>query len=140
MTPEELDKLEESAKYATPGPWCVVLPNDRHQIVIRSDKPKRGRDYVAEMRWPINDTQDNFIDDADFIATANPQTILSLIAQVRRYRKALEFYAEPFTWVSNSGKVGINPIDFDGENIPGTAGAHRFCSGRKARNALKEAE
>ena len=55
-------------------------------------------------------------------------------------KEALTFYADSYTWVSNSGKVGCNPIDYDWLNIPGTSGAPRMCGGNKARAALAAIE
>lgn len=58
----------------------------------------------------------------------------------RILREGLGFYADSYTWVSNSGKIGINPIDKDMENIPGTQGSDRYCGGKKARETLNKAD
>jgi len=65
------------------------------------------------------------------------QAELDLVkAQLAIALEALEYYADSYTWVSNSGKVGCNPINFDYELIPGTHGASRLCGGVKARLAI----
>lgn len=64
-------------------------------------------------------------------------TMLKQSENIGALRNALEFYAEPLTWVSNSGKVGIMPIDtVDRENIPGSSGSPRWVGGKKARETL----
>lgn len=65
---------------------------------------------------------------------------LKMDAEIRALKAALEFYADKFTWRSNSGKVGIQPIYYGIENggdcemIDG-----HFTAGYRARQALSQA-
>jgi hypothetical protein len=71
-----LNELEARAKVATPGPWHV----DR-------EKP-HTEPYVCSKTWNISsDPMDD--GDAAYIAAANPETILALIAMVREMGEAL---------------------------------------------------
>lgn len=67
MTSEELDRLEALAKASTSGPWA------RH--------PSPGTYAVYQPEFECWIPQDG--SDADFIAAANPATVLSLIALAR---------------------------------------------------------
>jgi hypothetical protein len=80
MTPEELAALKALAEKATPGPW---------------DACGTGA-YVAMMQI-INDRITKYVSapqagmcmsdaDVQYIAAANPQTVLKLIAEVSRRR------------------------------------------------------
>lgn len=68
------------------------------------------------------------------------KAISQLLEENRILREGLEFYADSYTWVSNSGKMGINLINKDTEIIPGTHGAIRYCGGKKARETLNKAD
>lgn len=79
----DLDKLEALAKAATPGPWerGDGKSNGNDLMVY-------GEDYagaaIVEMRSSANFTpRERRIQNLDFIAAANPATVLSLIAQAR---------------------------------------------------------
>ncbi len=61
-----------------------------------------------------------------------------LLELVNELKKVVGFYAEPLTWVSNSGKIGCNPIDGDSEVIVGSSGVNRWCGGRAARRFLAD--
>lgn len=79
----DLDKLEALAKAATPGPW------ERGDGKLNgNDLMVYGEDYagaaIVEMRSDANFTpRERRIQNLDFIAAANPATVLSLIAQAR---------------------------------------------------------
>lgn len=67
MTEEELNRLEALAKASTSGPWA------------RHHDPQAYAVYQPEFEcWIPQDGSD-----ADFIAAANPATVLSLIALAR---------------------------------------------------------
>ena len=80
LTPTKLDELERLAKAATPGPWhqwekeWIVGP------IPSSDPEEDANEGVA---YTVGDRQS---EDAAHIAAANPQTILTLIAEIRRLR------------------------------------------------------
>lgn len=69
------------------------------------------------------------------------ESISKLIELLEEAVKVIDFYGDPLTYVSNSGKVGITPIyTNDCEDIKGTTGAFRFCGGKRAREFLKKIE
>ena len=80
---------------------------------------------IQSLAWPENQVP---------YATAIEQGVK--LIEESELMKAVCFYADSFTWVSNSGKIGINPIDSDCENIPGSSGAMRRCGGKMARDTL----
>lgn len=71
----DLDALEAIAKAATPGPWRNVLLE-----VGPVDGPAVA-DVVTEDENPLR------LFDAEFIAAADPSTILALIAELRQERE-----------------------------------------------------
>ena len=79
------------------------------------------------IEWP--DTTQQQKCDADFIAAANPQTILSLISELERAREALKFYA---TYSPRQHPEGYYEI----HAAPGEGGEVRF--GTKARQTLEQ--
>lgn len=94
-----IDELEQLAKKATKGLWwmdshgetlvsCQVegvqhICNFKHK-----NKPKRNNETGNLSGWP-NDW------DATFIATANPENILSLISRLRDVERQLACYLPP---------------------------------------------
>jgi hypothetical protein len=92
----DLDKLEALAKDATPGPW--------HWVNRETDEPRSAGEWNSSLRTvEVFPTQlvgplpkfiveadeicdENMEANADFIAAANPATILALIAEVRSLR------------------------------------------------------
>ena len=83
LTNEKLSALERAAKAATPGEWAA-RPKDE----------ERGR------RWTVDgpDINDDFMrgEDAEFIAAADPPTVLALVEEVRRLRKWLRLLSLEF--------------------------------------------
>lgn len=77
----DLTYLTELAKRATPGPWFV---SDQKRVGYTVAKIASA----AAVKSDVPDNGDPFAD-ADFIAAANPQAILWLIAEVERLRSAL---------------------------------------------------
>lgn len=83
----DLTKLKELAERATPGPWVSTesAESEHERWVMTSDQ-----------QWSICATHsgaqgaDCAQDNADFIAAANPQAILGLIAEVDRLRERLQ--------------------------------------------------
>ena len=75
----DLDKLEELAKKATPGPWSsngplAVNTSQDHPLCTLSSAFHRELENGKAGQ------------DAEFIASANPTTVLELIAEVRKLR------------------------------------------------------
>jgi hypothetical protein len=86
MSAFDLDKLEQLARAATPGPWLALFGDEYiYGVAIRSEEG----DSVAE--WddlPLSEQ------DARFIAVANPAAVLELVREVRMLRKLKEIDAE----------------------------------------------
>lgn len=104
MTPD-LDLLEALAKAATPGPWYFGHDDDdnamsRYTVLA---KPQEGRSVPDDAaiaatllqarpflgRWRDNgfgEPDGLWEENAAYIAAANPEAVLALIADARRYR------------------------------------------------------
>lgn len=83
MTNEELNELERLAKAATEGEW-IESDHDVYVLDMYDD---------ANEGEPIcfpSTANPNFKNNMKFIAKSNPQTALSLIAEVRRLRELVE--------------------------------------------------
>ena len=77
----DLDKLREKAQAATPGPWRVRL--DAHS----QDELSTVAIELAPLRWfTVGYAPDA---DADYIAAADPTTVLALIDRCQRAETAL---------------------------------------------------
>ena len=77
----DLDKLREKAQAATPGPWRVRL--DAHS----QDELSTVAIELAPLRWfTVGYAPDA---DADYIAAADPTTVLALIDRLQRVETAL---------------------------------------------------
>lgn len=93
MDTKKLKELAELASKATPGPWwidshghCMVSESQDHRTVFLTNDgmgPATRHPETGNLsHWP-NDW------DASYIASADPTTILELIAEVERLRSAL---------------------------------------------------
>lgn len=85
MTDAELSALEAAASAATPGPWeCDALSTVRSM-----DENYRG---IGIVYCAIDSTgRVPSLNNAAYIAAANPAAILELIAELRQVRKELEW-------------------------------------------------
>lgn len=98
MTPPlDLDRLEELARAATPGPWVKVSDLPDYGVATENQPDFHpdpivtlNRKYRAPWRKNLGCSEP----DAEFIAAHNPETALALLAEVRRLRGALEHYAK----------------------------------------------
>lgn len=92
LTDDQLRAVEETAEQATPGPWrAAVTP---HPSAISGKKEAAsvygpdcliytaGRDYSC-----LPDTWERQRADAAHIAACDPQTVVALVAEVRRLRE-----------------------------------------------------
>lgn len=80
----DIDEIEALAKAATPGPWQSSQYDDLED--------SNGHDLLTSSGGV---SCFNRAGDADFVAAANPATILALIAEVRALREdkaRLDFY------------------------------------------------
>ncbi|MFK1287947.1 ead/Ea22-like family protein [Pseudomonas aeruginosa] len=84
-------ELRRLAKAATPGPWTLYVPEDYQgpdELPGYGVECAEGRAIVWGALEPETGCQ--FDRDAEFIAAANPQAILKLIAEVERLRIGLK--------------------------------------------------
>jgi len=84
----DLDDLESKAKAATPGPWNVFVCDD-------------GKQWTG---WPLcisatRTSQDEANANAAHIASANPETMLALIALIRRLQAENEASRQNTSWM-----------------------------------------
>lgn len=82
-----IDELERLAKAATPGPWC-----DRG---FGSIQPEIGGSLVA-VTVTKGGCLPGYVENAAFIAAANPAAILALIAEVRALREKEKAWPDVF--------------------------------------------
>lgn len=73
----DLAKLEELAKAATPGSWAMVPAGNRPEIMC-GYRSGWGSLTIARVE------SIQFLQDAKFIAAANPATVLDLLAEIKR--------------------------------------------------------
>jgi hypothetical protein len=100
ISPERLDEIEARAKAAQEGPWNTEPGTYGTRITYLS----RNYDYPREVQTAYLGTRDKLADsynfwnrDAEFVAAARTD-VPDLVAECRRLREALEFYADPFNW------------------------------------------
>jgi len=86
LTPEEINKLEDLAKAATPGRWSESIWTGRIEWPdgVRATIMAHGPMHLYK------EINEEAIADAEFIAAANPATILTMISTLRRYRDAFK--------------------------------------------------
>lgn len=90
----DLDELRRLSNAATPGPWSVDGPPD-NQIVWSSPNDRVAFLAHSNGRDPARDTATG-----EFIATANPSTILALLDEIDRCHARLEI---DHVWHATSG-------------------------------------
>lgn len=86
ITPELLTQLKQAAEKATPGPW---EHKSATHLVLHDD----GKADWFERFVIVNDDEAAKLN-LDFIALANPQTVLELVAQLESARAVIQFYAQ----------------------------------------------
>ena len=81
-----LTKLKELAKNATPGPW-----HEQHEIAYGVDIEDSNGDWLAQSN-KVCVGANQATKNAQYIAAANPETILKLIESVEEMERALDAY------------------------------------------------
>jgi hypothetical protein len=81
ITNEQLDELESLAKRASGGDWVLVTEDEYTHIECEN-----GDDNLVSCVSAWWDCQQE-IRDIEFIAAANPKTILGMIEEIRRLRE-----------------------------------------------------
>ena len=76
----DIEELEVLAKAAQPGPWSVDSDADYRDAAPYICSARLG--YTVVSRDGVMED-----DDAAFIAAANPQTVLALLAELRMHRE-----------------------------------------------------
>lgn len=113
-------RLKQLAEEATPGPWTVGKDDASHLIFYPYDTGETDLSRIV-----ISDTEVS-MGDKRFIAAANPEAVIGLIARIEKLEAALRFYADPRTYEGgHNDDVGSTGIDID-------------YRGNTAREALKE--
>lgn len=96
VTTEELSTLEALAKAATPGPWKSERnPNFSRTEYTTQVFDASGKDVCTVARCPVKKEEWDWgktislrAENAAFIAAANPDTVLRLIAGIRELEGA----------------------------------------------------
>lgn len=123
FTTAELDVIKAAAEAATPGPW--------HWINSINDKPRQPGEYQSSLRtveqfpsfiseaYPdhtlpkfILEAEDIEDANADFIAAANPDTVLRLVKQARPMEWKNEYPKTPGDWLLAGGQFLKNVCVF----------------------------
>ena len=137
ITKQELEKLKELAKAATPGSWnydsgnCEVetLKERRHVAIVSNDNITQHEDHLRPVDWEC---------DGYYIAAANPATVLRLIEALEVATEALKrhYMIECIYCVGD----GITEEAPDFQNAYGEHGLHTkeclLC--RPAKEALNK--
>lgn len=83
ITPEFLDNLKAKAEKATPGPWlrCALEP-----LIINYSNEDPTKIIAAVAEWDdvgkLESVYDNADNNAEYVATVNPQVVLALIGRI----------------------------------------------------------
>lgn len=123
----DLSELEKLARAATPGPWVAENYVDEVGLsVIASDEadyisnPSRGQVcHVSVIAGATGDDRDGAKTNAAYIAAANPETILALIAERDALRAGLEEIEaerdEALDWAATVDRHGTDLFDALGD-------------------------
>ena len=90
MNDEVLNKLEEKAKAATPGPWTT-----RNGAFVYSEEGAQisSSSIICDFEPSNCVSREQADKNASFIAAASPVTMLYLIEELRKARKARDWLA-----------------------------------------------
>ncbi|HGG5185434.1 TPA: ead/Ea22-like family protein [Salmonella enterica] len=88
MSNIDIDKqaLREVAERATKGPWKVFSDIDTKTFAIHTPRDKRCENVI---KWGGFDCQPNAEANAEFIAAANPATMLALLDELEAARQRI---------------------------------------------------
>lgn len=101
---DDLDRLETLAKAATPGPWVMDDDQQTSYPVVRTNEG------IAIAGCPTNRLTRGRIN-TEFIAAADPQTVLALIAELRAartFRDEVTAALVPGRWRGFDGPDGVS--------------------------------
>lgn len=96
LTPEQIEADKKLCEAATPGPWRQDHADDDgfgiEGFLERKQPDGRPDPQIVCEVWRHEPEGKH---NAKFIARFNPKTVLGYIAEIKRLRGALEFYANP---------------------------------------------
>jgi len=101
------------------------------------EKRDAAWERYKETNKPVGQAKFYYKDNLEYWKFGWNECTAELLPIIEELKKALEYYAAPDTWSTNSGKIGITPINEDWENVPGSVD-YRMAGGKKARDALKK--
>lgn len=82
ITPEEIAALRKLAEAATPGPWTIDTYAEEWAQMRDVSLWAEGDVFLANIGTPECVVHDGGLANGRYIATANPQTILALLAEL----------------------------------------------------------
>lgn len=94
----DIDKLEQLAKAATPGPWRFINRQDNQFVAYRKPGAARGNLYAICALPGVTAKTKDF----RYIAAANPTAVLALIAELRKLREFVQWaHDEADPWAAS---------------------------------------
>ena len=81
----DYSKLQELAEKATPGPWDR---SDGNEVSVSYEGDEAYWEWENAGPAQLHGSGEQPIADADFVAAANPATVLALLAEIKRLRTA----------------------------------------------------
>ncbi len=133
-------RLKQLAEEATPGPWTVGKDDASHLIFYPYDTGETDLSRIV-----ISDTEVS-MGDKRFIAAANPEAVLGLIARIEKLEAALRFYADHNNWMvtrkddlHEAKRTIVGDVDSYGyQRDEYSPNILQIIGGKTAREALKE--
>lgn len=141
ITDQDIERLEELAKKATPGPWSHE-PTSFNKLDRILYSNRTGSMHGLNL-MTLADGDWNHVNNVEFIALANPTTILPLIERLReaeKHLRALQDFANgQCTQAEMDAEEAVNRNDEWGEaHANGRAVAYAKILGRAFCPALLE--
>lgn len=103
MDNQQLAKLKELAQKATPGEWITGAHRYEPAWVVLPPTDATGGFCIAQCRVSVNGCNN-----AAYIAAANPQTILELLAKIERLEKENADFRSDSAFLEDSSAMTIS--------------------------------
>lgn len=144
MTKEKLAELARLAEAATPGPWTALFVFGSSDLPISICRETGRTINIAGVECPddeyiceVHPEALNPSPDFRFIAAANPEAVLGLIARIEKLEAALQFYADIGTY-GTAGPGDCTSVDSsDCEPVLIDGWGESYRPGKRAREALR---
>ena len=122
----DTQRLRELAQNSTPGPWYTSAPSE-HAVWYD----------IKDGRYLIADTSSGFTDDgnAEYIAAANPATVLALLDEIDRSRGTIDIVSAAL-FAAEKELAELRSIEKAARNLAKVKGRH---NSEIAMNQLLEA-